>query len=130
MAKLLSILFIFSIFVAALLLFGCTSTPSTQNSTTVTSSSNSPNTTVSQKVANIVISGFAFNPSSLEISPGITVIWTNNDGTTHTITSDTGSFNSGSIAPGQSWNKTFDAAGEYDYHCAIHSSMKGKIIVR
>lgn len=51
-------------------------------------------------------------------------------GTTHTITSDTqGLFDSGSLAPGATFEHTFTAAGTYHYHCSIHPTMTGIIVV-
>jgi hypothetical protein len=51
-------------------------------------------------------------------------------GTTHDITADTqGLFDSGSLAPGGTFSHTFTAAGTYHYHCSIHPSMTGIIVV-
>ena len=57
------------------------------------------------------------------------VTWTNNDATTHTVTADDGSFNSGNIAPGGKFSHTFSTAGTIAYHCSIHTSMKAKVVV-
>jgi plastocyanin len=38
--------------------------------------------------AAVTISGSAFNPNSVTVGPGGVVTWTNNDATTHTVTSD------------------------------------------
>jgi plastocyanin len=74
------------------------------------------------------IKGFAFNPSTLTIAVGTTVVWTNNDSATHTINSAT--FNSGNLAQGQTFKQTFTVAGTYSYSCGIHPSMQGTIIVK
>lgn len=51
-------------------------------------------------------------------------------GTTHDLVADDGTtFNSGSMAPGQTYTATFTKAGTYPYHCSIHPSMKGTIVV-
>ncbi len=78
----------------------------------------------------VSISGFAFSPATLTVSVGTTVTWTNNDSTTHTITSDTGVFNSGNVANGKTYSYKFTTAGTYAYHCSIHSYMKGTVIVQ
>ena len=39
--------------------------------------------------ASVSMVGLAFNPSSVTVAPGGTVLWTNNDAVTHTVTSDT-----------------------------------------
>jgi plastocyanin len=78
----------------------------------------------------IEISNFAFNPNTVTIPKGATVIWTNTDSVPHTIVSDTGDeINSDSISNGETYVHTFNTIGTYDYHCSIHPSMKGKIIV-
>lgn len=78
----------------------------------------------------ISISGFAFNPSSLNVSNGTTVYWTNNDSTTHTVTSTSGvqSFNV-SLAPGTGTSILFTNMGLTSYHCSIHTSMLGSVTV-
>ena len=78
----------------------------------------------------VTIKSFAFSPAALTVSVGTTVTWTNEDSTTHTVTSDSGSeLASEQLSNGQSYTHTFNTAGTYDYHCSIHTTMKGKIIV-
>jgi plastocyanin len=77
----------------------------------------------------ITIQGFAFDPPSVTIKVGATVRWTNQDSASHTIASDSGVWKSGGIAQGESYTRVFDTAGTFAYHCGIHPSMKGTIIV-
>ena len=78
----------------------------------------------------IDIAGFAFDPNPMAIHVGQTVGWTNSDSVGHTATADDGSFDSGTIAPGaSSAGVTFSTAGTFAYHCTIHSSMHGTIVV-
>lgn len=77
----------------------------------------------------VYIKGFAFSISSLTVINGTTVTWTNNDATAHTVTADDNSFDSGNIASGSSFSKTFSAAGTFAYHCKIHTTMTANIIV-
>lgn len=79
----------------------------------------------------INISGYKFDPNALTVKKGTTVTWTNNDGTTHTVTADVkgDAPASGAINKGQSFTYTFGTAGTYGYHCSIHPSMTGSIIV-
>jgi plastocyanin len=72
----------------------------------------------------------AFSPNPDTIAAGDTVTWTNNDTTTHTSTSDDGSWSSGNIAPGSTYSRTFSAPGTFTYHCAIHPGMVGTVSVR
>lgn len=79
--------------------------------------------------AAVTINNFAFAPQMLKVKVGTTVTWTNQQGTTHTTTSDTGVWDSGNLAHGKSFSFTFTKAGTFPYHCAIHSSMTGTIEV-
>ncbi len=98
----------------------------------------SPNATVqptggatsSAAGAMVQIKNFAFNPVTVTISTGQTVIWTNMDTVPHTVTSTTGVFDSGPISPGQTVSYTFNNAGTFEYSCTIHPSIPhGKVIV-
>lgn len=77
--------------------------------------------------ASVFIKNFAFNPATLTIKAGTTVTWTNNDPFPHQIKS--AAFNSSPLDQGSTFQFTFSALGQYDYSCAIHPSMKGKIII-
>ena len=101
-----------------------TAVPPTTTSPTTQPTSTTP---AGQSVS---ISGFAFSPATLTVSVGTTVTWTNNDSTTHTVTSDSGAFSSGNLANGKIYSYTFTTAGTYAYHCAIHTYMKATIIVQ
>ena len=79
--------------------------------------------------SNVSIKNFAFSASALAVSSGTTVKWTNNDATTHTVTADDGSFDSGNIAPGGTFSHTFSVAGTIKYHCSIHTNMKASVVV-
>src|SRR5262249_49662526 len=73
----------------------------------------------------------SFLPNTLVVASGDSVRWANasDSHTTHTSSSDTGLWNSGSIAPGESFTQRFDTAGTYLYHCTIHNGMIGAIVV-
>jgi amicyanin len=97
---------------------GCTGQPS------------QPGTNATGQGNNVVISGYAFSPQQLQIKAGEKVTWTNQDSAPHTVVSDSGSeLSSPSLSTGQSYSHTFAAAGTYNYHCSIHKSMKGTIVV-
>jgi len=73
---------------------------------------------------------WCFSPNPVRITAGSTVTWTNTTGPTHTSTSDTGAWNTGNIAPGTtSGAVSFPTAGTFTYHCAIHPTMTGSVIV-
>jgi len=77
----------------------------------------------------VTIAGFTFAPDKVTVSVGDAVTWTNNDGVAHTATADDGSFNTGNIGGGGSESVTFDTAGTFSYHCAIHAAMTGTVVV-
>lgn len=72
---------------------------------------------------------FKFKPGSISITAGDKVRWTNNGAATHTTTSDTLIWSSGNLAPGARFTVTFPTAGTFAYHCSIHTSMHGTIVV-
>ncbi len=85
----------------------------------------------------VTIQNFAFNPASVTLSRGSTVTWTNQDSTAHQIINDATAaagqgqlFESNPLSQGQSYSFTFQQAGTFPYHCNIHPSMKGTIIVQ
>lgn len=83
--------------------------------------------TVSTNSVNI--SNFSFDPASITVKAGSSITFTNNDGTNHTVTADNGKFDQ-SVSSGKTTAVTITEPGTYNYHCSIHSSMKGTIIVQ
>ena len=75
------------------------------------------------------IQGMAFSPSSITVVAGTTITWTNKDAVSHTVTSDAGLFDSGSISSKGTYSYTFSTPGTYQYHCSIHTLMTSKVIV-
>ncbi len=74
--------------------------------------------------------GIAFKPAEVTVSTGDTVTWTNNDTVAHDVTAD--SFSSGDsagMAPGDTFEHTFDEAGMFDYVCTVHPGMEGTVVV-
>jgi plastocyanin len=75
------------------------------------------------------IKGFSFQPDVLKVKVGAKVTWTNDDAVAHTVSADTNSFASGNLQPGGSFSFTFTRPGTYAYHCSIHPSMHGSVVV-
>jgi plastocyanin len=75
------------------------------------------------------LAGTRFGPSTLTIRVGETVRWFNDDALPHTVSASDGSWDSGNLAPGQSFEKRFDTAGTYPYLCRYHPGMIGTIEV-
>jgi plastocyanin len=73
---------------------------------------------------------WCFSPKPIQITAGSTVTWTNSTAVTHTATSDSGAWTTGNIAPGATSSAiSFPSAGTFTYHCAIHLSMTGSVVV-
>ncbi len=72
----------------------------------------------------------AFSPTPIDVLPSETVEWTNISERAHTVTADDDTFDSGDIEAGDRYERTFDAAGAYAYHCRIHPGMEGEVDVR
>lgn len=111
---------------ALLWMVGCgqSSTP------TMTSPSATGNSTVSIVANSRTLTTNAYAPNPISISQGMSVTWMNNDSISHTSTANGGAWDSGTLAPGASFTKTFSSAGTFQYHCAIHPGMVGTVTVQ
>lgn len=78
----------------------------------------------------VIIEGMKFNPDSLSIHPGDTVIWVNKDIVPHTATGLAREFNSGEIQAEHSWKHRFTKPGEISYACSFHPTMKAALSVK
>lgn len=104
------------------------SNSSTQNTNSTTSNANQASQTGSIDIKNMM-----FTPSQITVAKGGTVTWTNNDTTTHRVVDDltnVGGPSSGDIAPGSTYSFNFTKTGSFQYHCSIHPSMRGTIVVK
>jgi plastocyanin len=72
----------------------------------------------------------AYAPNPLTVNAGTMVTWTNGDSIAHTVTSDNGVFDSGSIAASGKYSFTFNTKGTFSYHCTFHSGMVGQVVVQ
>lgn len=78
----------------------------------------------------VVIRDFEFAPTELTVDTGARVTFDNQGSAGHTVTAEDGSFDSGLIGPGASWERTFATDGTYRFICAFHPQMAGMIRVR
>jgi plastocyanin len=75
---------------------------------------------------------YVFLPATLTVKVGTQVVWSNDSNAPHTVSSDTGVFDTPDplgINPGQTYAFTFTKPGIYPYYCNIHTYMTGKIVV-
>jgi plastocyanin len=77
----------------------------------------------------VFIQGMAFNPATITVAANTTIKWTNKDGGAHTVTSNTGLFESGTLVTGAAYSFTFTSAGTYPYHCTFHPTMTATVVV-
>jgi plastocyanin len=81
--------------------------------------------------AEVSMHDIQFDPSKVTASVGDTVTWTNNDSVDHDVTADSfSSGESGGMAPGDTFEHTFDEAGNFDYVCTVHPGMEGSVVVK
>jgi plastocyanin len=73
----------------------------------------------------VVMADLQFQPPTLQVPAGATVLWSNQDVAPHTVTSAAG--DSGFIDPGASFSATVDQT--FTYACTLHPSMTGVIEV-
>ena len=77
----------------------------------------------------VTIEGTRFDPETLDVRVGDSIVWINKDPFPHTATSTTGAFDSHEIAADKSWTFTATKSGTFPYVCAFHPTMKGVIRV-
>jgi plastocyanin len=80
----------------------------------------------------VSIDNFTFSPPTLTVAPGTIVTWINHDDVPHTVTSNTKprALDSKTLDTDDKFSFTFISAGTYDYFCAVHPHMTGKVIVK
>ena len=100
--------------------------------------------------ASIDIRDFQFTPTTVTVQAGGSVLWTNIGPSEHTASSNEELWDSGvitaltdgdedddggggygySMAAGEgTYERRFNDAGTYEYHCSIHADMHGTIVV-
>ena len=77
----------------------------------------------------VTISDFRFEPTTMNVTRGTTITWTNEDSAPHTATAEDGSFDTGRLNDGDSAEAEFETPGTFEYICAFHPSMTGRIVV-
>ena len=77
-----------------------------------------------------------YAPPEVQVAPGNSIKWTNDDNVIHTVTqgkpsegANSTGFNSGPIQLGGTFVHFFDESGTVDYFCTFHPHMIGKVIV-
>ena len=94
--------------------------------------SDEPATSTAPKVpvgdgTTVAIGDNIFRPATTKVAVGDTVKFENGGGIPHTVTGE--DFDSGSLAPGDSFTFKADRAGTVSYVCLFHPGMQGTIEV-
>lgn len=107
-------------------------TPPTATKPAPTGTKSAPKTvTIIPKTETVTIQNSAFSPQVIAVNAGDTVTWVNKDSVSHTTVSDNALiWDSGNLAPGQKYSRVFKYVGSYKFHCGIHPSMTGTVVVR
>ena len=84
-----------------------------------------------QDATNVVtIDNFTFTPPELTVAVGTTVKWVNHDDIPHVVVNKDKAFRSKALDTDDSFSYTFASAGTFDYFCALHPHMVGKVTVK
>ena len=85
------------------------------------------------KQTNVAIKGFAFSPATITVTKGTKVTFSNQDSTTHTVTSGANRVKDGTfdaqISGGNETQIAFDKTGTFAYFCQFHQGMVATVIV-
>jgi Tol biopolymer transport system component/plastocyanin len=86
--------------------------------------------------ATVSIGDNFYEPPTVSVAAGTKVVWKNNGFSAHSVTSDTGAFDSspscpssGCMAPGTTFSFKFNAPGSFAYHCRLHPGQRGTVTV-
>ncbi len=71
-----------------------------------------------------------FEPMSLTVALGDTVVWINRDIVPHTVNVQKGQRESGHLEQDDSWRVTATASDTLPYYCTYHPTMRGTVIVK
>lgn len=77
----------------------------------------------------IDIKEFMFGPKDLTVATGTRITWVNDDQVPHTIMETHKVFHSAALDTDDSFTYEFDNPGTFEYFCALHPQMIGKIVV-
>jgi plastocyanin len=78
----------------------------------------------------VTIAGMKFQPASLTVSAGDTIVWKNADIVPHNIVGRGNVFTSPDLDPSETWKYVATKKGSFAYVCALHPNMRAVLIVR
>jgi plastocyanin len=78
----------------------------------------------------VTIRNFTYQPETLHVAAGDTVVWTNTDFVPHTATARDNDWDSQTVGANGTWTLVARASGRHAYYCVFHPNMQGVIEVR
>lgn len=96
-------------------------------STTIPEDGNNPVVDESRQEVSIGASGF--EPNEIAVTAGTTIVWKNEDEENHEVHADDDAYQLDIIGQGGQVQVTFDAPGTFTYHCHVHPTVRGTIVV-
>jgi plastocyanin len=82
------------------------------------------------KTHTVTIENMRFQPVTLTVARGDTVVWVNKDLVPHSATSKAGGFDSQGIEAEKSWRFTVRKRGDFAYVCTFHPTMTAMLRVK
>jgi plastocyanin len=82
------------------------------------------------KPATVSIDNFSYVPAEIIVPAGTRVTWTNHDDVPHTVTAVSKAFASKALDTDDTYGRVFEQPGTYEYFCAVHPHMTGRVIVK
>lgn len=70
-----------------------------------------------------------FTPDTIHVGAGLPVRWTNEGALLHSVVADSGAFSSGLLQHSAWFEVRFDSTGTFGYHCSVHPTMVGTVVV-
>jgi plastocyanin len=84
---------------------------------------------VAGAIEEVAIIDFGFEPTESVVAIGTTVNWTVTQASPHTVTAADGSFDSGILDVGGTFQHTFLDPGSFAYACILHPQMQATVVV-
>ncbi len=86
---------------------------------------------LADSVTEVRIEGYKFLPPAVTIKAGDSVRWTNHEKrTSHSVVFPAeGGLESDRLFPDESYQRRFERAARYEYHCGPHPEMTGVVVV-
>ncbi|WP_404295186.1 plastocyanin/azurin family copper-binding protein [Halomonas sp.] len=85
----------------------------------------------SSQTVEVEMFDYAYHPAELEVEVGTTVRWVSEEKrTSHDIYFPDEDIGSPRLFPEESWERTFDEAGTYEYYCQPHENRNMQGVIR